>query len=444
MRLQSGLICFTGCFMAARVAMDVYFESNLIAREIRPTASAPFVARGQGGAHRDGATAATVVFRNKSSGVPSGGSKRDRPIIRSQPTELANGNSQPFRAARANLTTSSPFAYAFVIGGCNPDNGRYMGFLYNVMVATKVLRDEGSLSDVVLLLQISPNTTASTIPERQQHALEALGIHMYYIPKSHRESFYDTVLNKFRVLQLVQYKKVMLLDADVMPLGNLDYLFTLDELRPNVIVSGALEPANGGVFVVSPGPNEYQQLQSIIERRNERSGSSAFDSAWGWGHEIRPPDEWVARRPGVRGTHWTFHFAFSDQGLLYHWTKYAKQNVSIVFEDRVENWGTSESGSAVLQETIRNPFVGHSKPRLRVYAMCHKFLCDIMHFSGTKKPWLPRPPKDISETTKHKDAFHLWWYTLRQIDTTVGLNIDYGHWRTWQEQPLGNYAVMPT
>jgi hypothetical protein len=162
------------------------------------------------------------VFRNESSGVPWVERNQDRPIKRSQPREKVNGNSPAFLAARANLTTA-PFAHAFVIGGCTPDSGRYMGFLYNVMVATTVLRDEGSQSDVVLLLQIGPNATASTIPERQQHALEALGIHIYYIPKSRRESFYDTVLNKFRALQLVQYKKVMLLDADAMPLGNLDY-----------------------------------------------------------------------------------------------------------------------------------------------------------------------------------------------------------------------------
>jgi hypothetical protein len=424
--------------MAARVAMDLYFESSLIEREIRPP-TVPSVP------HKGGHNgAATLGLRNDSNeALSSDEFAQEVPNALSQTRELVSGNSPSFREARRNGTASpSPFAYAFVIGGCNPDSGRYMGFLYNVMVATKMLRDEGSLSDVVLLMQISPNYTLESLPDDQQRALEALGIFIYYIPKAGHESFYDTVLSKFRVLQLVQYKKVMLLDADVMPLGNLDYMFTLDALRPNVIVSGALEPANGGIFVVSPGPHEYRQLQEIIDTRPTRTG---FDPVRGWGHPILPPDEWVARRPGVRGTNWTFHFAFSDQGLLYHWTKYVKQNVSIVFEDRVENWGTSKDGSGVvvLQETIHNPFKEHSKPRIRVYAMCHKFLCDIMHFSGTKKPWLPRPPKDVSETTKHKDAFHLWWYTLRQIDKTVGLNIDYDHWRTWQEQPLGNYAVMP-
>jgi hypothetical protein len=232
-----------------------------------------------------------------------------------------------------------------------------------------------------------------------------------------------------------------------MPLGNLDYLFLLEFLRPSVVVSGALEPANGGIFVLSPSRGEYEQLRDVMTRRERHSGRSYFDPVWGWGHDILPPDKWVARRPGVQGTNWTFHFAFSDQGLLYHWAKYVKRNVSIVFEDRVENWGPSRgvgtTGSVTMQETVRKPFLNYSKPRLRVYPMCRKFLCDIMHFSGTKKPWLRKPPKDLSGATKEKDALHLWWHTLKEIDRIADLRLDYEHWRTWQEQPLGNYATMP-
>jgi hypothetical protein len=317
------------------------------------------------------------------------------------------------------------------------------------MVASRILKEEGSNQDVVLLVQMSSNSSTTALPVEQIRALEGLGVRLYYVPpsSSRHESFYDTALNKFRILQLIQYKKVMLLDADVMPLGNLDYLFRLEFLRPNVVVSGALEPANGGIFVLSPAQGEYEQLQEIMLRRERHSGRTYFDPGWGWGHTIRHPDKWVARRPGIQGTNWTFHFAFSDQGLLYHWTKYVKRDVSIVFEDRVENWGApiggGMKGKVGLEETIRRPFNNYSKPRLRVYAMCRKFLCDIMHFSGTKKPWLRKPPKDLSDVTKEKDVFYLWWYTLQQIDKTAGLELDYEHWRTWQEQPLGNYATMP-
>ena len=339
-------------------------------------------------------------------------------------------------------TSCDNISYAFVIGGCNPEDGRYLGFFYNVLVAARRLRNEGSQADVMLLLQLSPNATIhTTLPLAQETALQALNVRIKYLPKSATESFYDTVLNKFRVLELTQYCRVMLLDADVMPLGNLDYLMQLRWLRRNVIVSGALEPANGGMFVVTPGEGQYDRVQDIISRRTQRSRK--FDPVWGWGHPISPPVQWVARRPGERGTNWTFHFAFSDQGLLYHYAKYVEQDVSIIFEDRVENWGNF-NGTVQLRETFRqHPFRKHSHPRLRVYTMCHKFLCDVMHFVGTKKPWLRRPPKDLSESTQYQDAYYLWWYTLQQLNIELHLGLDFDHWRTWQEAPLGNYATMP-
>jgi hypothetical protein len=184
------------------------------------------------------------------------------------------------------------------------------------------------------------------------------------------------------------------MDGDVMPLGNLDYLFSLSvegKLKENLVVAGALEPANGGFFMVQPGG--YDSLQTIIRKREGASlrlsggyKGYQFDVVRGWGQTIDPPDRWVARRPGERGNNWTFHFAFSDQGLLYHWTKYYKKSVSIVFEDKVENWAADESGVVRLEVVLEKPFANFSKPRIRIYAACHKFMCDFMHFAGNKKP----------------------------------------------------------
>ena len=74
--------------------------------------------------------------------------------------------------------------------------------------------------------------------------------------------------------------------------------------------------------------------------------------------------------------------------------------------------------------------------------MCHKFICDIMHFSGPKKPWLRRPPKDVSDKTVEKDVVHLWWHTLQKVDKKIGLKLDYVYWKPWQQPPLGGYATL--
>lgn len=385
-----------------------------------------------------------------------------------------------------------------VIGGCNPKDGRYNGFLYNLMVARQLLNDFGSSADMIAFFQMSYNysTTTSTgsrrsdqqqqqLPIEQVRALEQMNIQIQYLPKSTlatEDSFYETVMNKFIILNLTTYHRVMLLDADVMPLANLDFLFHFSP-KENVIVSGAIEPANGGLFVLSPAPGHYQRLQEIIQLRavtsvrgqpqqspvlllvsttiNSTIPTGAFDPVRGWGHVIVPPDQWKARRPGQYGTDWTFHFAFSDQGLLYHWTKYERKSVSIIFENYVEHWGCvtdtdrdkeASDHPVVLQQRVADPFVNFSKPeqtdspyrpRIRVYAACKKFLCHVKHFTGSQKPWLRRPVKGYTNASlQFTDPTLLWWHTLYRIDQRLQLNLDFDHWKIWQEAPLGGYATV--
>lgn len=158
------------------------------------------------------------------------------------------------------LPAKSKYAYSFVIGGCNPNKPAYKGFLYNILVATRLLREVGSTADVVAFFQLSYEYQDSTVlPDEDVRALEGLGIRILYIPQSPHESFYETVLNKFRILELTEYRRVLLMDGDVMPVSNLDYLFELSDdnkygpgnstLKGNVVVSGPWEPANAGFFL---------------------------------------------------------------------------------------------------------------------------------------------------------------------------------------------------
>jgi hypothetical protein len=57
------------------------------------------------------------------------------------------------------------------------------------------------------------------------------------------------VLDKFRILGLVEYRRVLLMDGDVMPNTSLDYLFEMSDgenatLKENLITAGKMEPAN--------------------------------------------------------------------------------------------------------------------------------------------------------------------------------------------------------
>jgi hypothetical protein len=241
-------------------------------------------------------------------------------------------------------TNTSDYAFVFVIGGCDPATQGYKGFVYNILVATRVLRQQGSVSDVIAFFQMKHESHVEVLPAEDARLLEALGVQILYIPKSPSESFYDTVMNKFRVLSLTQYRRVILMDGDVVPVRNLDYLFELSdptysrsgqhtfvdsktgEVRPltlkeNVIVAGKQEPANAGFFLVSPEQGGYEHIQDIISKRAQVAADTLshkkapFDELHGWGHQIVPPDRWTTRSTANSGTNWTFHFAYSDQGL---------------------------------------------------------------------------------------------------------------------------------
>jgi hypothetical protein len=111
---------------------------------------------------------------------------------------------------------------------------------------------------------------------------------------------------------LTQYRRVLFFDGDVMPTGNLDYLFELSDgpdaiLKPNLVLTGNQEPANGGFFMLAPGEGELEEMNEIIHQREVKAQSLPhpyFDEVTGWGHVILPPDKWDHLNDS--GTNWTF------------------------------------------------------------------------------------------------------------------------------------------
>lgn len=99
---------------------------------------------------------------------------------------------------------------------------------------------------------------------------------------------------------MVEYERVMFLDADVMPLNSLDYLFHLSMpaasgsgeeavLRPNLILATLAEPCNTAVFMVAPSEANWETLQGIVRRQREEGLKLPypyFDRGSGWGHRF--------------------------------------------------------------------------------------------------------------------------------------------------------------
>mmetsp|Transcript_20536 Transcript_20536/g.24457 ORF Transcript_20536/g.24457 Transcript_20536/m.24457 type:complete len:417 (+) Transcript_20536:88-1338(+) len=280
-----------------------------------------------------------------------------------------------------NITTlitaveSGRYSYVYLIGGCNPAKPVYRGYIYNILIAARILRENGSTADINVFFQLSWESKATILPLEDTRLLDTMDIGVIYIPKQEHESFYAVNMQKFRVLGMTEYSRVLFMDGDIIPLGNLDYFFALSEqgvLKENVGMMGVNEPTNGGFWMVKP--QNIERCNEIIQEREHKARESEypfFDPVEGWGHTIIPSDHICMQSSCKRqDTNWTFLAAFADQGLLYHWMKYEQKSFSHIHPNgTIQNWGIGLNGSVESQEFIDSPFKNLSNPILPVNRM---------------------------------------------------------------------------
>lgn len=358
---------------------------------------------------------------------------------------------------------SSSYAYAYVMSGCNPDRPGYRGYLYNILLGAQLLTEEGSTADIVLFIQMSADAAENRLSSTEERWCRMFNIRLIYFPKdAATESFYHAMLQKFAILALTEYRRVLFLDADVLPLANLDYFFAMSDpgytnktfsgerLRSNVILAGPREPASGGFFLLAPEDGDYERLQRLlaVQEAKNRTGRY-FDKFKGWadGDELAPQPipkmEWRGMK--FSGNEWTFPGAHADQGLLYYWVRYVKHDVSIILDDKVENWGTitgASENAPHLLSVLDNPFRDY-QPKWVFYNECTRWKqkhCvnpykSILHYTGRQKPWLAyRPPPGI-ETNRTDTKKYFWWWRLQVLNEKLQMGLDFNHW-TKIDQPL--------
>ena len=337
----------------------------------------------------------------------------------------------------------SKYAYMFLIGGIDPSSSGYRGFLYNVMIATYLLRPHGSKSDIVLFLQMSGNATVDTLPVKEEKELQDLEIKYRYMERPQHHSFSHIIMEKFQILTLTQYDRITFMDADVLPVINLDYYMDLSMqgiFQPNYIVATRGEPANAGLFMVAPKEGDYEALQKIIDDQRESArdlGYPYFDKINGWGHSfIKDGDKWEGTERS--GKKWGFWCAHADQGLLYYWTKYYQRAVTIFRGNDVENWVDGPNGKPTKNETL-NPvnITQRYAPQSRstILHNCHyeqfpgNYMCkmpyqDYMHYTGKSKPWQSGYKHWMMRRPKTKWWYDLWFSNLFQASDEFGWGID--------------------
>jgi hypothetical protein len=374
-----------------------------------------------------------------------------------------NTNSSLGRTSTREPPPRRRWAYAFLLAGCDPEHPeKYIGIVYSVLVAAHNLREHGagSQADILLLVQLSNEATATQLSDEDERLLKAMQIRIHYLPKPKSlVNFYTIQFEKFRILELTQYSRVIMMDGDVMPYCSLDYLFELSEsgiLKENVILAWTRAPSHGGFFLLRPNPGDYDKIEAIIRKREQKALSMPwphFDSRQGWGHAIEPPD-YVRffRSKNDRIDKWDWYGVFAEQGLLYYWTKYVKRQVSIVIGSEVEHWGpASTEGGVRFEGTLSNLSHCACLPPGKEKRGSYGFLedgfrgrdlvpyVDFAHFTGDSKPWESAPPsKTASSLEQVSDAYELWFYVLRKLKRELNIQADIEHLST-KPPPVGRF-----
>ena len=359
---------------------------------------------------------------------------------------------------------TSAYAYIFVMGGIHEERGGYHGFLYNILIAAHLLQKFGSAADMYVYCQLSPDSKRQTLLDEDSRLLESLNVTIVYLPKPATESFASVVYEKFRGLTMTQYSRVIFLDADAIPLANLDYIFEKSVgpdaiLKPNLIVASRGEPCNAGLFMLAPAESAWDDLKEVIRRQHESAKDlpyPKFDRSDGWGHNFQKAgDKWDAvEKSGVK---WKYHASHSDQGLLYYWVKYHQQNVSLVIGESIENWSPGPEGKPVLTTTMHRPLDNYTSPEPAAYKnKCDKkpsqWICaaphrDYAHFMGGTKPWQKKglPRLDVFSSSDLDAAYRLWFRTLEELNGQLGMGLNLTDLERWQREigdsPLGTMAM---
>ncbi|XP_051126826.1 UDP-glucuronate:xylan alpha-glucuronosyltransferase 1-like [Andrographis paniculata] len=174
------------------------------------------------------------------------------------------------------MSTRKREAYATIL---HSDNAYVCG----AIVAARSIRMSGSTRDLVILVDES-------IGDRQRRALEMAGWRVWSMdrirnPKAEKESYNEWNYSKFRLWQMTDYDKIVFIDADMVILRNIDFLFGLPEISATGN-DGAW--FNSGVMVIEPSNCTFRLLMEHVEEIESANGGDQgyLNEIFTWWHRL--------------------------------------------------------------------------------------------------------------------------------------------------------------
>ncbi|XP_020588059.1 UDP-glucuronate:xylan alpha-glucuronosyltransferase 1-like [Phalaenopsis equestris] len=156
-------------------------------------------------------------------------------------------------------------------------------YVCGAITAAQSIRLTGSTRDLVILVD-------ETISNHYKNGLEAAGWKIKKIkrirnPKAEKDAYNEWNYSKFRLWQLIEYDKVIFIDADLLVLRNIDFLFTMPEISASGN-NGTL--FNSGVMVIEPSICTFKLLmENINEIKSYNGGDQGYlNEIFTWWHRI--------------------------------------------------------------------------------------------------------------------------------------------------------------
>jgi len=297
------------------------------------------------------------------------------------------------RITQPGVGGTSPNAYFVMVGPLEPQRA-YHPWLVSAISMANTLRDHGSTSDFVVLLATKrdgrPRETVPLLEEEEATLLKSKCRWRYATPPGQRHlAGYHMGHYKLLAWQHVEYKTIQLLDADLLPVNNLDPLFSLTKAFDTEVVAcpGKVAPLNAGWVLIRPSLSTYEGLLKTLDVMKRTNRDAPY------GHAMTTP--WRAATGAAGGNDWRFFDVFGNQGHMYDYFRYEAKSLSVITQStqngtRVFRYGEDErivdELPSVLDEAFPCPFPvrGKRAPSGLAYH----------HFTGSRKPWRPFTPSN--------------------------------------------------
>jgi hypothetical protein len=362
------------------------------------------------------------------------------------------------------------FAYAYAVAGCT--EASCLGYVLNVLASKHLLQSSGSVADVVMLVRMlnsipSGNSTVRLDPAQEDWLLKA-GVTLKYLPQVKIDNIGTATLEKFRILDMVEYDRIVFLDSDIIPQCNTDYLhwesYKADGLFSNYVgISGELAPITAAYFLVTPVKGAFKQVMDIA--RKQIQDHESFPRTSGWGQIMNPPDHWKSWKR--QGTMWNFNGAEIDQGILYMYFKYVLMNYTQIHPKAIETWqdvtfASNETLKAVANISVKVQGTDRVLAKVNTKSITELPGCGVIpvaphgrkvpvipyfiHFGGNMKPWKkPILSSNIPDVLGEDNftAREFWLYHLAKANRTFGLLLPVNITSVNKGNPLGQrYGSM--